>query len=144
VSASEGIKIFYEQFVQDSFSKYVSHSWRTERYWNEECDNVIGQNLETLSDIYNYWGQAQSPGEPKVMRLTRFIEMITMSGVCDDAFGAREIGPLFNLSIQTQVDEIFQTKHMDMTFLEFVEAVARIADKAVNHKTIEFPVDRDR
>ena len=62
-----------------------------------------------------------------------------MSGVCDDNFGAREIGPLFNLALQTSIDEIKSTRHMDMRFNEFVEALARIADKAVHHSLVEFP-----
>ena len=70
--------------------------------------------------------------------------MITNSGVCDDNFGAREIGPLFNLAMQTNMDEINKVRHMDMQFIEFVEALARIADKAVTHNTVEFPVDRSQ
>lgn len=58
-----------------------------------------------------------------------------MSGVCDDNFGAREIGPLYNLAMQTNMDEINQTRHMDMRFIEFVEALARVADKAIHHNT---------
>ena len=64
-----------------------------------------------------------------------------MSGVCDDNFGAREIGPLFNLALQTKVNEIHSTKHMDMIYLEFVECLARVADKAIHHNTIDFPVE---
>ena len=67
-----------------------------------------------------------------------------MSGVCDDNFGAREIGPLYNLAMQTSLDEINSTRHMDMRFNEFVEALARVADKAIHRDTQEFPVDRDR
>ena len=87
--------------------------------------------MDTLKDIYNAFAQAQSPGDPKIIRLNRLIELITLSGVCDDNFGAREIGPLFNLAMQTNMDEINKTRHMDMQFIEFVEALARIADKAM-------------
>lgn len=142
MSPAEGIKVFYESYIQDTFSKYQSHPWRLEKYWNEECDQVIGENMDTLNDIYNAFAQAQSPGDPKVLRLSRFIELVTMSGVCDDSFGAREIGPLYNLAMQTNMDEINHTRHMDMRFIEFVEALARIADKAVGAKTVEFPIDR--
>ena len=65
-----------------------------------------------------------------------------MSGVCDDTFGARESGPLFNLAMQTCVNEITTTRHMDMHFIEFVEALARIADKAINNNTVEFPLEK--
>ena len=125
-------------------SKYTSHPWRMERYWNEECDMVIKENMDTLKDFYNQWAQSQSPGQPKVLRLNRLIEMVTASGVCDDNFGAREIGPLFNLAIQTQIDEIHTTKHMDMVFIEFVECIARIADKAIHHNTVEFPIEQSQ
>ena len=54
--------------------------------------------MEALKEFYETFAQAQSPGDPKTLRLTRFIELVTMSGVCDDNFGAREIGPLFNLA----------------------------------------------
>ena len=53
MSPSEGIKVFYEQYIQDTFMKYTSHPWRLERYWNEECDNVVKENMETLREIYN-------------------------------------------------------------------------------------------
>ena len=72
------------------------------------------------------------------MRLNRFIDLITASGVCDDNFGAREIGVIYNLSMMTQVDEIHNTRHMDMRFIEFVEAISRVADKAMTRKTQEY------
>ena len=52
MSPSEGIKTFFEQFIQDSFSRYNSHAWREERFWNEDCDITIKDNLETLQEIY--------------------------------------------------------------------------------------------
>ena len=76
--------------------------------------------------------------------MNHLIDLITQSGVCDDNFGAREIGPLFNLAMQTNMDEINKTRHMDMQFIEFVEALARIADKAMHHNTVEFPIERSK
>ena len=49
---------------------------------------------------------------------------------------------IYNLSMMTQVDEIHNTRHMDMRFIEYVEALARVADKAITRKTQEF-VGRD-
>ena len=59
--------------------------------------------------------------------------MITLAGVTSDKFGAREIGQLFGLSMQTSVDEVFTNGHMDMKFIEFVEGMARVSDKALRH-----------
>ena len=60
--------------------------------------------------------------------------MISKAGVIDENFGEREIGPLFNLSMITQVDEIYSTRHMNMHFIEFVEAIARVAEKVTMDK----------
>jgi len=98
--------------------------------------------METLKEIYNKFASCQAPGLPKAIRLNKFIELVTMSGVCSEDFGAREIGPLYNLSMQTIIDEIQSTRHMDMRFIEFVECLSRIADKAIHHNTVEFPVQR--
>ena len=67
-----------------------------------------------------------------------------MSGICDDNFGAREISPLFNLATQTKVDEIRSTRHIDMSYIEFLECLARIADKAVHPNFSEFPIELDK
>lgn len=91
--------------------------------------------MQTLQDIYNQYAAPISPGDPRIMRLNRFIDLITASGVCDDNFGAREIGVIYNLSMMTQVDEIHNTRHMDMRFIEFVEAISRVADKAMTRRT---------
>ena len=48
-----------------------------------------------------------------------------------EQFGTREIGTLYNLSMQTCVDELYSDKHYQMGFLEFVEAFARVADRVV-------------
>ena len=66
------------------------------------------------------------------MSMNEFIDLVTQSGVIDDNFGAREIGVLFNLSMMTQVDEIHKERHFQMHFIEFIEALSRVADRVVN------------
>ncbi len=58
-----------------------------------------------------------------------FIEMVTDSGVVDDNFGTREISPLYNLAMMTQKNELDYDRHMNMVHTEFIEALARVADK---------------
>ena len=41
-----------------------------------------------------------TPGDPKVMRISDLINLITSSGVCGENLGDREIGVIFNLSMQ--------------------------------------------
>ena len=58
--------------------------------------------------------------------------MVTSSGVLDDTFGSREIGPLFNLSMMTQKNELDFERHYNMILPEFIEAIGRVADKLNN------------
>ena len=32
--------------------KYTSHPWRLEKFWNQECDEVIKENMEALKEFY--------------------------------------------------------------------------------------------
>ena len=94
--------------------------------------------MQVLTDIWTEFAAPNNPGEPVCIRLNKLMDLISASGVCDDTFGVKEIGTIYNLSMMTQVDEIHSTRHMDMKFIEFVETLARIADKAVTRKTQEF------
>jgi hypothetical protein len=85
-----------------------------------------------LKDIYKkYSGREELPNEENNISMKEFIELITNSKVVDDNFGAREIGILFNLSMMTQVDEINKGRHIKMNFTEFLEALARVAERVI-------------
>ncbi len=63
--------------------------------------------------------------------MNEFIELVTATSVVNDNFGAREIGVLFNLSMMTQIDEIMKGRHIKMNFIEFLEAIARVAERVI-------------
>lgn len=43
-------------------------------------------------------------------------------------FGTREIDLCYSQAMMLQVDEIYKKKHLEMNFVEFIEAISRIAD----------------
>lgn len=95
-------------------------------------DTVLRAHLQTLKDIYKrYSGRDALPNEDLFMSLGEFIDLVTASGIVDDTFGAREIGTLFNTAMMTQVDELKTERHCRMAFVEFLEAIARVADRAI-------------
>ena len=61
--------------------------------------------------------------------MDEFFQMILDAGVVSDSFGQWEIGILYTISMQTQVDEIDRQVHMNMTMVEFIEAIAWVVDK---------------
>jgi hypothetical protein len=88
--------------------------------------------MYVLKDIYRkYSGREVLPNDEPSMTMSEFIELVTNTKVVDDNFGAREIGILYNISMMTQMDEINKDRHIKMNFPEFVEAICRVADKAI-------------
>ena len=63
------------------------------------------------------------------MSLDEMVQMFNDAGFIDDHFGQREMGPLFNLSMMTNIKELDTERHLNMSFLEFLEALGRCADK---------------
>ena len=114
------------------FKNYQNNEFRAARLYTEACDNVFKKYQAPLRDIYKkYSGLEVLPNEEMNMSMTEFINMVTATRVVDDNFGAREIGIIYNLSMMTQVDEINRGRHIKMNFTEFMEAIARVADRVI-------------
>mmetsp|Transcript_17185 Transcript_17185/g.15185 ORF Transcript_17185/g.15185 Transcript_17185/m.15185 type:complete len:285 (+) Transcript_17185:579-1433(+) len=84
------------------------------------------KNMKSL--YYAYSGKHCKPGEQNFMCSDEFLRLFSDAGVQSDLFGAKEIGIIFNLSMMTQVDELNSDRFYRMTFDEFIEGVARVAD----------------
>jgi hypothetical protein len=98
--------------------------------WNENNDLALKRQYKTLLKLYEkYSGRYAVPGAPKFVSPQEFVKMVEDSGVISDHFPFKEIFPIWNLSMMTQVDEINYDRHMNMNFSEFVEATCRVADK---------------
>jgi hypothetical protein len=64
--------------------------------------------------------------------MNSFITIIKKTGLEEEVnFGTRDIGGHYNLAVQTQVDEVYSRRHMEMSPLEFKEALGRVADTAI-------------
>lgn len=55
--------------------------------------------------------------------------MINEAGLVSQNFVARDISLQFTLAMMTQVDEVNNDRHLKSNLLEFIEAIARVADK---------------
>ena len=61
------------------------------------------------------------------MCLEEFREFLEAVKV-DTKIAERDVPLIFNLSMMTQVDEQVSTRNTEMAFVEFLEAIARLAD----------------
>ena len=62
------------------------------------------------------------------MSIQEFIAMLSEAGQINDIFTDRDAAISFNLAKMTEVDEVYNDKHMKLYFLEFLEALSRCAD----------------
>ena len=83
-----------------------------------------------LETVYNKYSEKKvRPGEKKFMCLEELIDMCKHANLFDENFVERDVNLAFNMSMMTQVDEITKENFFRMTFVEFLEAFARIAEK---------------
>eukprot|EP01017_Pseudomicrothorax_dubius_P005020 TRINITY_DN11162_c0_g1_i1.p1 TRINITY_DN11162_c0_g1~~TRINITY_DN11162_c0_g1_i1.p1 ORF type:complete len:422 (+),score=86.12 TRINITY_DN11162_c0_g1_i1:71-1267(+) len=121
--------------IRDCLEPYVTQfnaqKFRDEVYWKEEVDFVYKSYLQLVNQIYKkYSGRKSKPGMKKFMCLDELHTLANHAGlISEDSMVERDVDVIFNLSMMTQVDELYQNRHFEMSFVEFLEAFARIADK---------------
>ncbi|CAI2365652.1 unnamed protein product [Moneuplotes crassus] len=126
----EAVKKIYDEHLKEFFEKYDCHKWRTTYLWNEHCDYVFKRYMPAIKKVYEkFSGRFALPGATKYMSSEEFFDLIDIIGVVSDDFGQREISPIFNCSMMTQKDELESDRHINMTLIEFIEAIGRLAYK---------------
>ena len=149
-SVSAALRRFVEKHVLPR-AQYDRHatSFRKEALWREEVDTVVKEKLPQLTKLYrNFRGRYALPGEVKFMSVEEFCEMLEGAGLLSGTqneggepganvlggFGEREVKLCFVYAMQPVVDELATDKHRQMHFIEFIEAVARVAH---THRLLE-------
>jgi len=108
---------------------FLPQKWREERYWNEDVDTVYKSYLPIAQSLYKkYSGMKTKPGMKKFACIEELQKLAVDAGILNDNLVDRDIVICFNLSMMTQVDELNSDRIFQMVFVEFLEALARIAD----------------
>ena len=125
---SEAVDKLMNDFIVPTYKYLDCSKWRFDCLYNEACDTILKRYVPILQAIYKQYS-VSPPGKTRYLGVDEFTKIVTDAGVVDDSFGAREISPLFNLSMMTQVDELSSEKFSQMIMVEFIEAISRVADK---------------
>lgn len=64
------------------------------------------------------------------MTVDEFDLVVNSAGLVNDLLNSREIPMFFNLGMMIQVNEVDLDRHLQATYIEFLEAVARVCDEA--------------
>eukprot|EP00349_Pseudokeronopsis_sp_Brazil_P001734 CAMPEP_0202969694 /NCGR_PEP_ID=MMETSP1396-20130829/15550_1 /ASSEMBLY_ACC=CAM_ASM_000872 /TAXON_ID= /ORGANISM="Pseudokeronopsis sp., Strain Brazil" /LENGTH=166 /DNA_ID=CAMNT_0049697565 /DNA_START=216 /DNA_END=716 /DNA_ORIENTATION=- len=126
----DAVKKLFEGRAGNFFRSFDSHLWRQNVLWCEYTDVVFKAYMPVIKMLYKEnSGRYTLPGCSNFMSLEEFAEVIANTGICTDSFGQREIGIHFCLAKQTEVNELESERTKEMGLVEFIEAVARVADK---------------
>jgi hypothetical protein len=108
--------------------KFDSNKWRQERYLNEEVDQVYINNLDVLQKFYvRYSGKYSQGGEKPWMSVEEFMQCCkALFPTCKSS--SRLISLCYQLSLMTHKDLARSKRQYHMSFVEFLEAIARVEE----------------
>jgi len=84
-----------------------------------------------LDAVYaKFSGRKAAPGQKSFMSREEWSDLCSQAGLINDLFPARDVDLTYCLAMSLRQDEQREYKHMEMTFVEFLEALGRACDKA--------------
>lgn len=127
-----------KEHLMPVITKFKTEKWRIEKYFCEEVDLVLKVNKGIFVALFNkYSGKHTLPGKKKFMSLEEFRLLCTDAGLVGDNFATREIDVCFSQAMITQVDELYVKRHLEMSFVEMLEALVRSIDSSDCIKDLE-------
>lgn len=128
-SYTEAFGRLLEEHLIPVMSKFPSIKWRVEKYWVEEVDWVLKAHKPLLMSLFGrYSGKNTLPGKKPFMSLEEYRILCNDAGLIGEHFATREIDVCYSESMMTQVDELYIKRHLEMNFVEMLEALSRAVD----------------
>ncbi|CAD8081151.1 unnamed protein product [Paramecium sonneborni] len=107
-----------------------AQQWRDERYWTQIMDMTIRFKLPFLKQLFTYTSCFSNKpyAKEKFVSFQDFKILLQNSDFFPNYINEQQLYYVYLQSIMMQVDEITQKRHFEMQFIEFIEALARIAE----------------
>ena len=134
ITQSMAVKKLFEEELLPIFESYDWNRWRIEKLWTKHNDELVKANFKNIKRLYDmYSGKFSLPGKQKFMSIDEFMEMISNTNILKIwGVGPADVGSWFNISIMTQINELENERHFQMSFQEFIEALFRIWSKLID------------
>eukprot|EP00358_Blepharisma_japonicum_P001299 CAMPEP_0202955260 /NCGR_PEP_ID=MMETSP1395-20130829/51643_1 /ASSEMBLY_ACC=CAM_ASM_000871 /TAXON_ID=5961 /ORGANISM="Blepharisma japonicum, Strain Stock R1072" /LENGTH=375 /DNA_ID=CAMNT_0049671631 /DNA_START=936 /DNA_END=2060 /DNA_ORIENTATION=- len=130
-TVAESIQKLLDEHLLAVMRNNDTNKWRFDKYVCEEVDLVLKAHKPILDALFRkYSGKKTLPGMKAFMSLEEFRQLCSEAGLINDNFAAREIDLCFTQAMMTQVDELYKKRHIEMSFVEFLEALSRGCDMA--------------
>lgn len=123
----EAFEVLLHQHVIPVVKTFDTNSWRSQHYLIEDVDCVLKAYKNILESIFVKYAAA-GKGALDKMNLAEFRMMCGDAGLLKGSFVVRDIDWCFRQAMMTEVDEVLAGEHLEMIYVEFIEALSRVAD----------------
>ena len=128
-SSDTAIRNFIQYDMKPTLKVMKSQDFRDHKYWNEYVDNLYKFHGSLLDEIYRtYSGTRVRPGDDNFMHPSEFERMYYDAKLQSTRFSYKDLNYWYNFAMQSQIDENESWRHLQMNYLEFLEAIGRMAD----------------
>jgi hypothetical protein len=141
-SILNAITLLFESYLLPYMIQFDSNKWRVERYWNEDVELTFKAYKAILDAVYQrYSGRKSLPGQKPFVSVEEFRDLCNEASLVNDWFTSRDIELVYGLGMMTRVDEIFKKTHVEMKYVEFLEAIGRLCDMASYKGNLELTTE---
>lgn len=130
-SYKEAVETLLKEYVMPYCNTFDHQKWRETRYWNEEVDRMYKFNWNFINKLFD-WASAESrkrPGSKKFVSIEEFSKLCSDGGLVETFISERDPTLLYSISMMTVVNELENERGSQMSMVEFLEALGRVADR---------------
>lgn len=125
----EALKKLVSENLKPAMGRFDSDKWRYERYLNEENDLILTSHQDSLQRLFTKYSAKNSRyGEKTWLTQDEFQQCCKDLGLITKSFGPRQVAFCYQLSLFTHKDSLNSKGVNQMSFVEFLEAFARVVD----------------
>lgn len=125
---SEALEKMLSEHYSLVFPIYDNRIFKKEVYMTEEIDYFLKAHRVVFESLFKkYSGRKATPGQKPFTSLEELRMLCVDAEIISECFTTREIDVCFSQAMTTQIDYLFKKRHLEMSYIEFLEAVCRAA-----------------
>ncbi|CAG9334034.1 unnamed protein product [Blepharisma stoltei] len=130
-TVTEAVEKLLKNEFEPLMKNYMAGDGWRKKLLTEECENIVKLYKPCLEQLFEKFSKKKTlPGQAPFVSIEEFRELCILGGFQTGSLMIRDFDVSYAYSMRPQIDEVYNKKHMEMNFAEFVEAIARVADLA--------------
>ena len=126
---ADALESLMRRNIEPNAARDRGEQFRWDRLYNEPCDIVLLTAESQLRALYERYSGAETLlGEPRKMCLKEWGLMLEKVGILNSSFTLKMARFCYIRAMETEPDEMQSDAHRQMGVLEFLEAIARVAE----------------